>query len=114
MAFATPNEVMTQVPWSGETPRSPEMEGIETLAIDVSSTFMNTASDSATVPIASFAPVSGGSSAGRATAGVGRDGGKAPLFSPVLTSAMMVQSDVGSDDQIPARVIERARSSAKR
>ncbi len=47
MALATANEVMTQVPWLGETPRSPEMAGIDTLAIDVSSTFMNVASDSA-------------------------------------------------------------------
>ena len=61
MALATPKEVMTQVPWSGETPRSPAIAGIDTLAIDVSSTFMNVASDSAIVPIASFAPVSGGS-----------------------------------------------------
>ena len=50
MALATPNEVMTQVPWSGETPRSPAMAGIDTLAIEVSSTFMKVASDRAIVP----------------------------------------------------------------
>ena len=60
IALATPKEVMTQVPWSGETPRSPAIAGIETLAIEVSSTFMKVASDSAIVPIASCAPVSGG------------------------------------------------------
>src|SRR5690242_13998125 len=52
IAFATANEVMVQVPWFGETPRSPAIAGMETLAIDVSSTFMNvarpTASDAAT------------------------------------------------------------------
>src|SRR4051794_18027323 len=59
MAFATPNEVMTQVPWSGETPRSPEIAGMDTFAIDVSSTFMNVASDSAIVPIVRALPVNG-------------------------------------------------------
>src|SRR4029453_769022 len=50
IAFATPNDVMTHGPWSGDTPRSPEIAGIDTLAIDVSSTFMKVASDSATEP----------------------------------------------------------------
>ncbi len=59
IAFATPNEVITQVPWSGDTPRSPAIDGSDTLAIDVSSTFMNVASDSATVPIARVEPCSG-------------------------------------------------------
>src|SRR5215831_21237013 len=40
------------------------MAGSDTLAIDVSRTFMNVASDSATVPSASVAPVSGGGAAG--------------------------------------------------
>src|SRR3954454_8012658 len=62
IAFATANEVITHVPWSGDTPRSPAMAGIDTLAIDVSSTFMNVASDSATVPSASVAPDSGSGS----------------------------------------------------
>ena len=53
MALATPKEVMTQVPWSGETPRSPAMAGSDTLAIEVSSTFMKVASDSAIVPMTS-------------------------------------------------------------
>ncbi|CAB3775266.1 hypothetical protein LMG29542_08648 [Paraburkholderia humisilvae] len=60
IALATANDVMTHVPWSDDTPRSPEIDGIDTLAIDVSSTFMNTASDTAIVPITSCAPCSGG------------------------------------------------------
>ena len=40
------------------------MAGIDTLAIEVSSTFMKVASDSATVPSASVAPLSGGGAAG--------------------------------------------------
>src|SRR5690606_10451264 len=36
MALATANDVMTQVPWLVLTPRSPEMVGMDTLAIDVS------------------------------------------------------------------------------
>src|SRR5215469_15059022 len=53
IAFATANEVITQVPWLGETPRSPAIAGIETFAIETSSTFMNVASDTASVPSAS-------------------------------------------------------------
>ena len=59
MALATANEVITQVPCAGLTPRLPAMAGIETLAIDVSSTFMNVARDSAMVPRTSSAPRSG-------------------------------------------------------
>lgn len=59
IALATANDVMTQVPWLADTPRSPEIAGIDTLAIDVSSTFMNVASDSATVPSTSCPPRSG-------------------------------------------------------
>ncbi len=62
IAFATPNDVMTHVPWSGDTPRSPAMAGSDTFAIDVSSTFMKVASDSATVPSASVRPESGAGS----------------------------------------------------
>ena len=40
IALATANDVITHVPWFGLTPRSPEIAGIDTLAIDVSSTFM--------------------------------------------------------------------------
>src|SRR6266496_2678782 len=50
IALATANEVMTHVPWSGDTARSPEIAGIDTFAIDVSRTFMNVASDKAMLP----------------------------------------------------------------
>ncbi|KOF55191.1 hypothetical protein AD428_02165 [Achromobacter sp. DMS1] len=60
MALATAKEVMTQVPWLVLTPRSPEIVGMDTLAIDVSSTFMKTAVDSATDPMMRVAPSSGG------------------------------------------------------
>ena len=50
IALATPNEVITQVTCVIDTPRSPPMEDNDTFAIDVSSTFMNVASDSAIVP----------------------------------------------------------------
>src|SRR5436853_7816955 len=69
IALATANDVITQVPCDGLTPRSPEIAGIETLAIDESSTFMNVASDSATVPRMSGVPCSGG----WATGGLGVD-----------------------------------------
>src|SRR6476661_5160765 len=75
IALATANEVMTQVPCDGLTPRSPEIAGMETLAIDVSSTFMKVASDSAIVPRTSAPPVSGGGGAVAAAAGVGAGSG---------------------------------------
>jgi len=61
MALATPKLVMTQVPWFGLTPKSPAMAGNETLAMEVSNTFMNVAADSASVPHIRAEPVSGGS-----------------------------------------------------
>ena len=60
MALATANEVMTQVPWVALTPRSPAMVGIDTLAIEESSTFMKTADDKAIVPNRRARPCSGG------------------------------------------------------
>src|SRR5512133_1294808 len=60
MALATPKLVMTQVPWFGLTPRSPAIAGSDTLAIEVSSTFMKVAADSASVPQRRAEPVSGG------------------------------------------------------
>ena len=50
MALDTANDVITHVPWLELTPMSPEMAGIDTFAIDVSSTIMNVAADSAIVP----------------------------------------------------------------
>jgi len=60
MALATAKLVMTQVPCVGLTPRSPEMAGSETLAIDVSSTVMNVAAPSDNVPSVRVMPCSGG------------------------------------------------------
>jgi hypothetical protein len=60
IALATPKLVMTQVPWLGLTPRSPAMAGSETLAMDVSSTFMKVAADRASVPQRRAEPVRGG------------------------------------------------------
>src|SRR5512140_2245733 len=79
IALATANEVMTQVPCPGLTPMSPAIAGIDTLAIEVSSTFMNVASDSAMVPSTSSLPLSGGNGPGRAAAaaGAGAAGGAA-------------------------------------
>src|SRR3569833_2550272 len=70
MAFATPNEVMTQVPWSGDTPRYHAIAGIDTLAMDVSRTFMHTARERATVQNANCAPDRVDSSVGLPGAGV--------------------------------------------
>src|SRR3954469_23863434 len=64
MALATAKLVMTHVPWFGLTPRSPAMAGRDTLAIDVSSTFMNVAADSAIVPHRRAEPSSGGGAKG--------------------------------------------------
>ena len=60
MALATAKLVMTQVPCTVLTPKSPEMAGSDTFAMEVSSTFMNVAVDSARVPSARALPVSGG------------------------------------------------------
>ncbi|MNS54522.1 hypothetical protein D3C72_873200 [compost metagenome] len=60
MALATAKLVMTQVPCVVLTPRSPEMAGSDTFAIDESSTFMKVAADSATVPQTRAEPSSGG------------------------------------------------------
>ncbi|BEH71515.1 hypothetical protein ETAR_06360 [Edwardsiella tarda] len=59
MAFATPNEVITQVPWELEAPKLPEMVGMATLAMVESSTCMKVAIDRAMVIQASLAPSSG-------------------------------------------------------
>src|SRR5256885_12513259 len=74
MALATPKLVITQVPWLGLTATSPEIAGMATLAMDESSTFMKVASDRASVPRASWAPLSG---AGRAGMAGGAEGGAA-------------------------------------
>jgi hypothetical protein len=60
MALATAKLVITQVPWLGLTPRSPAIAGNDTLAMEVSSTFMNVAVDRAIVPHSRAEPSSGG------------------------------------------------------
>ena len=59
IAFATPNEVITQVPWLNDEPRLPAMVGMATLAMVESSTCIKVASDSAMVIMTSCAPSSG-------------------------------------------------------
>src|SRR5947207_502975 len=86
MALATANEVMTHVPCDGLTPRSPEIAGIDTLAIDESSTFMKVASDSAIVPSTSWLPCSG-LEAGAARGGVGA-GGVSTVAERVVMSSL--------------------------
>jgi hypothetical protein len=58
-ALAAANSVMTHVPSSTDTPRSPDSVGIATLAIDESSTFMKVARATANVPSANCQPVNG-------------------------------------------------------
>src|SRR4029453_12309294 len=92
IALATANDVMTHVPWLGLTPRSPAIPGIDTLAIDVSSTFMNVASDSASVPSARCEPCSGANAVGRAGAvGEGATGRPAALVAVVIATDRSVQ-----------------------
>ena len=59
IALATPNEVITQVPWEFDAPRLPAIVGIATLAMVESSTCMKVASESAMVIMTSCAPSSG-------------------------------------------------------
>jgi hypothetical protein len=58
--LAMAKKVITQVPWSGLTPRSPEMVGIATLAMEVSSTCMKVPAAMATAVTARATPLSGG------------------------------------------------------
>src|SRR5690606_21101281 len=79
-ALATANEVMTQVPCVALTARSPAIVGMDTLAMDESSTFMNTAAESAIVPMVRALPSNGGwaACAGR------DDSGAASSFSGMI------------------------------
>ena len=56
IALATPKEVITQVPWLNDAPRSPEIVGIATFAMVESNTCMNVARDSANVMMPRAAP----------------------------------------------------------
>src|SRR6516225_8546387 len=80
MALATPKLVMTQVPCEMLTPRSPEIDGRDTFAIDESSTFMKVASDNDSVPSTSALPVRG---AGGLAAAAGADMEDLLLFWPM-------------------------------
>src|SRR4051812_18623977 len=96
IALATANEVMTHVPWFGDTPRSPAMAGIDTLAIDVSSTFMKVARPTAS-EAAMRAPPSRGCTSRRSAAGAcatGRSG---------VGRKRRRKRAVGADDLLDAR-----------
>ncbi len=58
--LAMAKKVITQVPWSGLTPRFPEMVGIATLAMEVSRTCMKVPVAMAMAVKARAAPFSGG------------------------------------------------------
>ncbi len=88
IALATANEVMTQVPCAGLTPMSPAIAGIDTLAIDVSSTFMNVASDSAIVPSTRCAALERRERRGRARPGGAAAGGAARVRGGASAAAM--------------------------
>ena len=55
---------IADAPWPGLTPRSPAIAGRDTLAIDVSSTFMKVAAERASVPHRRALPSSGGGGRG--------------------------------------------------
>src|SRR5580698_11256555 len=74
--LATANEVITQVPWSELTPRSPLIVGMDTFAIEVSSTCMKVPSAKATAVTALAVPESVGAS--RAMAGFALTGLRPP------------------------------------
>ena len=59
IALLTAKDVITHVPWEGDTPSSPEMPGMETLAMEESSTTMKLAAASATVSTTRSAPSMG-------------------------------------------------------
>src|SRR5487761_138326 len=83
------------------------MDGIATLAIDVSSTFMNVASDSAIVPKARALPLRHGgpdAAAGAAAAGFGCGGRSCPSF---MTALMLHPLCVGWTPRSPPLFSQR-------
>src|SRR5206468_7122066 len=90
IALATANEVITHVPCDGLTPRSPAIAGIDTLAIDESSTFMKVASDSAIVPSTSCGPCNGGHAGGACSAGADAGGVDAPGRGASAATAVLI------------------------
>src|SRR5271163_3356390 len=89
MPLATAKAVITQVPWSDDTPRLPEMVGSETLAMVESSTCMKVPSASTRAVMASGAPFSGASS----DWAWGGAGGRAAA-APCLPSALPALADI--------------------
>src|ERR1700722_8528072 len=79
IALATPKEVITHVTCVVDTPRSPPIDESDTFAIDVSSTFMNVASASDTVPRILAAPVRGANSSAAAMPHGAAAAGTSPL-----------------------------------
>src|SRR4051812_6208412 len=83
---------MVHVPWLGDTPRSPATAGIDTLAIEVSSTFMNVASATASDATARALPSSGGGPLGLAPgawAAMGLSRGQHSRASAVCSNAVL-------------------------
>src|ERR1700742_1251076 len=72
-ALDAANTVITQVPSSTETPRSPDSVGMATFAIEESSTFMKVARATPNAPSASLMPRSGAEAAARPGASVTPD-----------------------------------------
>src|ERR1700722_11163106 len=86
MPLATAKAVITQVPWSDDTPRLPEMVGSETLAMVESSTCMKVPSASTSAVMPSWPPFSGAISAWGA-------GGRAAA-APCLPSTLPALADI--------------------
>src|SRR5580658_9941223 len=122
---ATANEVMTQVPWSELKPRSPLIVGMDTFAIEVSSTCMKVPSARATAVTALVAPLKLGASATMAAFALmgPRSGTASDLGGPAAAAAepgglvrlraRVVLNDL-RDAGIHARVIPRARLRGQR
>ena len=111
IALATANEVMTQVPWLELTAKSPEIAGIDTLAIEVSSTFMKVANANAVLAKTSMPPLRGAGDplgAGFAVASDGVRGGLAELDGVVI-SIMRVAQCVSACADIAPRLLEMIR-----
>ena len=112
IAFATAKLVMTQVPWFGLTPRLPAIAGNETLAIEVSSTFMNVAADRAIVPHIRADPSSGWSAAGIGVVPMVSLGWRRPMRQRQRQPAPVQRRD-GPQGQRPSRCDRRGRSSGR-
>src|SRR3954468_21836726 len=89
---------MIQVPWFGDTPRSPAIAGIDTLAIDVSSTFMKVASPTASEAARRAPPSSGG------WASCGLAAGACAMRGCRRRRQSRTERAVGGDDLLDARV----------